>query len=742
MTLFSKKPVTQARHARLQRHRRFRFDALEARLTPATGLNVFAQFADVTASGKAPAAVEVHVDPDDFDMPRGRVLLGFVVQSAEVSGVDPASVAVSSNGSLIARRLLQKSDTVASSDSLALARLSPGDFTVQWRAERGTAGPSRLDVFLAGDANADFRVDARDVELIRGRLGVRLSDQRYLIEADVNRDGVISRGDLNFARMNVGAATSIRPPLMTANLSPETDPDGNGVVLRPQVTLVGQTTPGATVRLVEDNNSSLDTNPTRERGSMASGPRSRVGLVSVADANGRFQFTTELAVGRNTLRIETTDGFGQRLVLEREVRLGDVVLDWNTVMLGVIRDWTTLSNDPYSNRVVPERPPVAARNLAMVHVAMFDAINAFDREYQPYHVDLTPPAGASPVAAAAAAAQRVASDWYREPEELAVFDAALAEALATVPDGPAESLGVEFGRQVGDAILAWRANDGARARVPYTPGTEPGDWNRTFPDFVPALLPQWPLVTPFAMTTPSQFRPAAPPALDSIEYAAAVNDVNELGRLDSATRTADETEIALFWADGGGTFTPPGHWNQIAADLAIDRGYSLAENARLFALLNIAEADAGIASWDAKYAYNLWRPIDAIRRGDSDGNDLTTADPTWTTLLKTPPFPTYTSGHSTFSGAADAVLSFFFGPNIHFTSTSDGHTGFSQRPLSESQIVTRSFDSFTQAADEAGRSRIYGGIHFEFDNSAGLAAGRALGQLVVDGFLRPVDEAE
>jgi len=173
-------------------------------------------------------------------------------------------------------------------------------------------------------------------------------------------------------------------------------------------------------------------------------------------------------------------------------------------------------------------------------------------------VDLSPPAGASPVAAAAAAAQRVASDWYREPEDLAVFDAALAEALATVPDGPAELLGVEFGRQVGDAILAWRANDGARSEVPYTPGTEPGDWNRTFPDFVPPLLTQWPFVTPFAMTTPAQFRPAAPPALDSIEYAADVNEIKELGRFDSTTRTADETEIALFWADGGGTYTPPG----------------------------------------------------------------------------------------------------------------------------------------------------------------------------------------
>jgi hypothetical protein len=155
----------------------------------------------------------------------------------------------------------------------------------------------------------------------------------------------------------------------------------------------------------------------------------------------------------------------------------------------------------------------------------------------------------------------------------------------------------------------------------------------------------------------------------------------------------------------------------------------------LFALLNIAEADAGIASWDAKYAYDLWRPIDAIRRADIDGNDATVVDAAWTPLINTPPFPTYTSGHSTFSGAADAVLSSFFGANVSFTSQSDGHEGFSQRPLGTSQIVSRNFASFAQAADEAGRSRIYGGIHFQFDNSAGLSAGRALGGYVVQNLL-------
>jgi hypothetical protein len=534
---------------------------------------------------------------------------------------------------------------------------------------------------------------------------------------DVNGDDWTSPLDVLLV---INALEENQQPLaIAASLSPDSDPDGNGVVLLPQVTVVGQTLPGAKVRIEVTGDSN--------QGSIGLG---ETGLHR-ADATGRFQFTVGLSQGLNTLRVEVSNVLGESLAVERTVRRGDVILDWNASLLGVIRDWTTTSNDPYPNRIVTERPPVAARNLAMVHAAMYDAVNSIEQTHQPYHVEIAASAGSSPVAAAAAAAHRVASQLYQEPDETAVFNAALAEALATVPDGAAKTLGVALGQQVGDAILALRSADGANAVVAYTPGTEPGDWNRTFPGFLPPLLTQWPSVTPFAMTSGSQFRPEAPPALDSAEYAAAVDEVMRLGRLNSPTRTSEQTEVAIFWADGGGTFTPPGHWNQIAADVALAQGNTLAENSRLFALLNIAEADAGIASWDAKYVYDLWRPIDAIRRADVDGNDTTIADATWTPLIVTPPFPTYTSGHSTFSGAADAVLSSFFGANVSFTTQSDGHSGFSQRPLRASQVVTRTFTSFAQAADEAGRSRVYGGIHFEFDSSAGLAAGRALGNYVV-----------
>jgi hypothetical protein len=202
-----------------------------------------------------------------------------------------------------------------------------------------------------------------------------------------------------------------------------------------------------------------------------------------------------------------------------------------------------------------------------------------------------------------------------------------------------------------------------------------------------------------------------------------LKEVRELGGRDSRTRTADQTEIAKFWADGAGTSSPPGHWNRIAQALARDRRLSSFETARLFALLNATLADAAVCCWECKYRHALWRPVDAIR--ESDDEEL--RDTAWLPLLPTPPFPSYTSGHSSFSGGAATVLASFFGSDrIAFESTSEGLPG-----------VTRSFTSFSAAADEAGRSRIYGGIHFEFDNSVGLAVGRAVADQVMNCLMRP-----
>ena len=205
------------------------------------------------------------------------------------------------------------------------------------------------------------------------------------------------------------------------------------------------------------------------------------------------------------------------------------------------------------------------------------------------------------------------------------------------------------------------------------------------------------------------------------------NEVKTFGVAVGSVRTVEQSQIALFWADGAGTETPPGHWNHIAQDVGAAMGNTIEQNARLFALLNIAMADAAICAWDAKYTYDFWRPVTAIRAGDTDGNPATAPDPTWSSFVVTPPFPDYLSGHSTFSAAAATVLAMFYGTdNISFTTGSDFLPG-----------VFRSFSSFSAAADEAAISRVYGGIHFRFASDDGLASGADIGAWTSAHFLQP-----
>jgi hypothetical protein len=365
----------------------------------------------------------------------------------------------------------------------------------------------------------------------------------------------------------------------------------------------------------------------------------------------------------------------------------------------------------------------------MVHTAIYDAVNSISQTHNPYHISMAADPTTSREAAAAQAAYQVLLGLY--PANQAKYETALANSLSAVPDGPSKVAGVNLGTAVGNAILAHRANDHSNDVVAYTPGTDPGNWNPTPPAMGPALLPGWGLVTPFAMTSGSQFRSVdGPPELTSAEFTASFNEVKELGSATSATRTADQSAIAQFWADGGGTSTPPGHWNRIAQTVAEAQGNTIDENARMFALLNIAGADAAIACWDNKFTFNDWRPVTAIRNGDLDGNPDTAADPAWSSFIPTPPFPSYTSGHSTFSGAAATILADFFGTDdISFTSSAEGFA-----------VADRSFDSFSEAAMEAMNSRLYGGIHWRYDNEDGLASGVALGQYVAENILQPVPE--
>lgn len=391
----------------------------------------------------------------------------------------------------------------------------------------------------------------------------------------------------------------------------------------------------------------------------------------------------------------------------------DVVLDWNEVLLDAIR-------------VDKTPPPKASRAMACVNVSIYDAVNGILGRYTPYAVTAHAPAGASPEAAAVAAAHSALVALY--PAQQATFDAARAASLAAIPDGPAKTSGIAWGEQVADAILELRADDHSGATDAWESPQGGGWWLPTPPAFAAPLLPNWPRVTPWAMTSFSQFRQPAPPSPNSAEFLTAFREVKRLGRVNSPSRTAEQTQIALFWADGAGTETPPGHWLTIAGGLSRDRGLSLAENARLFALLSITAADAAIVAWDVKYAYNNWRPVTGIQHADQDGNPATEADPSWLPLIATPPFPSYISGHSTFSGSSSRLLAHYFGTDaIAFSTVSDGLPG-----------VSRSFTSFSQAAEEAGQSRIYGGIHWQFDNTAGLASGRSLADFVFFSYLRPV----
>jgi len=397
-------------------------------------------------------------------------------------------------------------------------------------------------------------------------------------------------------------------------------------------------------------------------------------------------------------------------VLEnRELLAADPVIDWNNAALDAIR-------------INKTAPPVAARALAIIQTAVFDSVNSIDRQFAPFMASVNADPRASQEAAVAAAAHDTLVALF--PAQKATFDAKYTASLSLIPDGRSETDGVNVGQAIAGMILAARADDGSTKSVNYLPDTRPGHWNPTPPAFQSPLLPQWPQVRPWIMINNAQFRPSAPPRITSSAYAADLNVVKQIGSATSTTRTADQTNVAYFWAGGPGTATPPGEWNVIAQIAATQKNNTLAQNARLFAMLDTTLADAAIVSWESKYFYDMWRPVTAIRQASIDNNPATVVDPNWTSLLVTPPFQTYTSGHSTFSGAAAAALKGFFGTDqMSFVV-----------PSEVAGVPSRSFTSFSQAAAEAGISRIYGGIHFNFDNVAGLTSGKQLGEYAVRSF--------
>lgn len=455
-----------------------------------------------------------------------------------------------------------------------------------------------------------------------------------------------------------------------------------------RVDLVGSTSPGATVTL-----------------QFAQSGTSRR---TVANRSGQFLFTNlPLSPGQNQVTAIARTQTGTRRFTTRFRRVAadrtDVVLDWNRTLL------RTLQLEQAGGLT-------ASRSLAMTHLAMFNAVDALTDTDAPLAASAR--LAASVEAAAAAAAHTVLSQLY--PDQSPRLNAALTESLLKIQQREdIEAEGVAFGQRIGQQVLTQRQADGSSIITPDQSTIRPGVWRPTPPQFQPAVGVSWGQVTPFVLTQGSQFRPGPPPRLSSQTYTQEFNQVRRLGQIDSSYRTDEQTQIARFWLGSAGSSTAPGQWNEIAARAAVRSGQTLEQNARLFAQLNLALADAGIAAWDTKYAYRFWRPITAIRLAGSDSNPNTRADRNWQSLVETPAHPDYVSGHSTFAGAAAAILTQQFGSSS-IRATSWDLPG-----------IQRRFDSFQQAASEAGQSRIYGGIHMQSANRAGLALGRQVGDQVL-----------
>jgi hypothetical protein len=387
----------------------------------------------------------------------------------------------------------------------------------------------------------------------------------------------------------------------------------------------------------------------------------------------------------------------------------DIVTDWNAIMQ------TTVS-------VAPTNPIFQARWAAIVQLAVFEAVNAVTGDYDPYLGTIVAPAGASPDAAAIAAAHRTLVTL--RPGSAADLDDVRAKTLAAIPDGPAKEAGIATGEAAAAAVLLMRANDGSVPAVttPYIPGSQPGDWQPAPPANAPAFLPGWGQVTPFALKEGAQFRLPPPPGLHTAQYARDYDEVKRLGRSDSPFRPQDRTDVARFFAAA----SPVQIWNSAARHTSAVQGKTLSENARTFALLAIAICDASIAAYDTKYHYNLWRPLTAIRGGGSDGNGKTDPDENWLPLIPTPAFPSYPSAHATLSGAASAVLEGIFGKNGHAIT------------LTHPQVpgVILNYTAFNQICNDIDDARIYGGIHFRFDQRAGASQGRKVGKYILRNYLR------
>jgi hypothetical protein len=351
-------------------------------------------------------------------------------------------------------------------------------------------------------------------------------------------------------------------------------------------------------------------------------------------------------------------------------------------------------------------PQVSVTHLAMVHGAVYDAVNAIDGGYEGY---LLTSRVASPFdskeAAAATAAYRVLRNLV--PLQQAVLDAQYAASLAGVPDGSSKTRGIAVGEAAAAAMLAARTDDGRFGAYRFPVGSGPGAWKPVLPAFVNDPFAWLKDVRPFLIESSSQFRSKGPLSLESRKYARELNEVKSLGSSTSTTRSADQTHAARYWAEN-----PPATWSRVFRTISAQQGLSVAENARLYAMLYMSAADSLITVWADKAHYLFWRPITAIREADTDGNPATDKDETWLPLIPTPPYTEHSSGHSALSGSIVATFQDFFQTDhIGWSDTTNGG-------------LTRNFSRFSQAIDEVVHARVWSGIHFRAADEQGAKIGR------------------
>jgi len=386
------------------------------------------------------------------------------------------------------------------------------------------------------------------------------------------------------------------------------------------------------------------------------------------------------------------------------------IVEWNAIAA------TTIINN------AKEASVASGVWLAYVHLAVFDAVNAIDHRFQPYLFTTNPPAGANKDAAAVAAAHRVLVTYF--PAQQATLDAQYVASISAISDSaPNIAAGVTVGEAAAQALVTARTNDGLLANVPYTPPVGPGFWQPTPPAFSAPLTPWLGQMVPFTMTGPGQFFPEeGPTPLDSEEWIEDFNQVKTLGALNSTVRTPAQTENGLFWTEHTGQ-----QYSRAFRNLAMQKGLSTSDTARLMAMLWAGYADAGIGCWNAKFSFSFWRPVTAIRAGG--GNPELTADPNWTPLANTPAHPEYPAAHGCVTGAVSTILNGYFGtPDVHFSVDSlVTHT-------------THSFSSTRDLMDEVEHARIYAGFHYHHSIIQGKALGSKVAHQLLEKFFSPLSE--